>query len=145
MPPTPTPTLAPASRSPPSTTHRLRGGHQLWRGCPEGLDSCTVEQLKQSSPLTYISSARKLPAFLIGQIPIEQSQLLYSALQKEYADVTLHTLHGEGHFFPFTDGLSEPCPAQTVQTSKGCGKTGTSTGPALSLDIIGSFFRAHLR
>lgn len=86
--------------------------------------------MKQSSPLTCISSAHKLPAFLIGHGD---------------ADVTLHTLHGEGHFFPFTGGLSEPCPAQTVQTSKGCGMTGTSTGPALSLDIIGSFFRAHLR
>jgi len=98
-----------------------------------------------------VSSARRLPAFLIGhgdadaQIPIEQSQLLYSALQKECADVTLHTLHGEGHFFPFTGGLSESYPARTVQTSKGCGKTGTSTGPALSLDTIGSFIRAHLR
>ncbi|MGW3287975.1 alpha/beta hydrolase fold domain-containing protein [Streptomyces sp. NPDC001002] len=120
-------------------------------GCPDGLASCTAKQLKQASPLTYVSSARKLPAFLIGHgdadtlIPLEQSQLLYSALKNVCADVTLHTLHGEGHFFPFTGGLSEPYPPQTVQTSKGCGKTGTSTGPALSLDTIGSFFRAHLR
>ena len=120
-------------------------------GCSDGLDFCTAEQLEQASPLPYISSARKLPAFLIGhgdaddQIPIGQSQLLYSALRKACGDVTMHTLHGEGHFFPFTGGLSEPYPAQTVQTSKGCGKTGTSTGPALSLDTIGSFFRAHLR
>jgi fermentation-respiration switch protein FrsA (DUF1100 family) len=107
--------------------------------------------LKQAGPLRYTSSARRLPAFLIGhsdaddQIPIEQSQLLYSVLQKACADVTLHTLHGEEHFFPFTGGLPEPYPAQTVQTSKGCGKAGTSTGPALSLDTIGSFFRADLR
>lgn len=114
----------------------------------------TDEQLKQASPLTYVSSARKLPAFLIGHgdadtlIPLEQSQLLYSALKNECVDVTLHTLHGEGHFLPFTGGLSEPYPAQTAQTvqsSKGCGKTRTSTGPALSLDTIGSFFSAHLR
>ena len=120
-------------------------------GCPDGLDSCTAEQLKQASPITYVSSARRLPAFLIGhgdaddQIPLQQSQLLYAALRKACGDVSMHTLHGEGHFFPFTGGLSEPYPAQTVQTSKGCGKTRTSTGPALSLDTIGSFFRANLR
>jgi hypothetical protein len=69
-------------------------------GCPDGLDSCTAEQLKQASPLTYVSSARKLPAFLIGhgdaddQIPIEQSQLLYSALKKKCADFTRNPRRG---------------------------------------------------
>jgi fermentation-respiration switch protein FrsA (DUF1100 family) len=120
-------------------------------GCPTDLNSCSAEQLRRASPMTYVSSARKLPAFLIGhgdaddQVPIEQSQLLYSALRKVCGDVSLYTLHGEGHFFPFTGGLSAPYPAQTVQTSKGCGRAKLSTGAALSIDTIGSFFRTSLR
>ncbi|MFJ5263588.1 alpha/beta hydrolase fold domain-containing protein [Streptomyces sp. NPDC088387] len=128
----------------------LAGAVASYLGCPSGIESCSDAVLRQASPLTHLSSGRRPPAFLIGHgdadtlISIEQSQVLYSALKRVCGNVSFFTLHGQDHFFPFSGALSEPYPARTVQTSKYCSPTRTSTEPPLGLTTLGSFFRAHL-
>lgn len=119
----------------------------LYLGCPGGIETCPPALLRQANPITHLASGRRPPPFLIGHgdadpvIPIGQSQLLFSALKGACGNVSLFTLHGQDHFFPFTGGLSAPFPARTVQTSKRCSEPVTSTEPPLSFGTLGSFFQ----
>ncbi|MET8827466.1 alpha/beta hydrolase [Streptomyces sp. NPDC004610] len=121
-------------------------------GCPAGLASCSPEVLERANPITYLSSSpRRPPAFLLGHgdadplVPLAQSRLLYSALKEDCGTAALYTLKGQDHFFPFSGALSAPYPEQTVETTRGCRPTRTSTSPALSFPTLGAFFRTHLR
>jgi dipeptidyl aminopeptidase/acylaminoacyl peptidase len=61
------------------------------------------EQVKRANPITYITSERIIPPFLVVRgdadplVPFNQSELLVAALESVGSDVTFHPIKGAGH------------------------------------------------
>lgn len=74
------------------------------------------EEVKKVNPITYVTDDD--PPFLIVHgdqdktVPINQSELLFEALQNADVSVRFHTIHGAGHGGP---AFSEPDIAQMVE------------------------------
>lgn len=79
----------------------------LWVG---GAVQDTKELVAQANPITYVTTATRLPAFSIAHgdadcnVPFQQSKLLADALTAAGADVTLTVLPGAAHADPQFDG-----------------------------------------
>ncbi|WP_176883930.1 alpha/beta hydrolase [Nocardioides sp. YR527] len=129
----------------------LSGAVTAYLGCSAGVESCSAAALKSADPTTYLASSRYVPPFLIAHgdvdtvVPLAQSQRFFTALKESCDNVSMYTLAGQDHFFATLGAFLEPFPARTVQTSKGCRKTTTSTEPPLSYATIGKFFSSNLR
>jgi acetyl esterase/lipase len=61
------------------------------------------DQAAAANPITYIASAKSLPVFFIAHgdsdcvVPVQQSEILYEALQAAGASATFNLVRGAGH------------------------------------------------
>jgi acetyl esterase/lipase len=120
-------------------------------GCTEGLSACFASTVERANPITYITSASKLPSYYIAHgdadnsVPHYESEILFSALTAACADVTFDTMHGQDHFMLLMGALNPPYPAQTVLSSKNCSPVSSTDSVSLTWAGIASYFQGHVR
>ena len=107
--------------------------------------------MERANPITYITSARKLPSYYIvhgdadNAVPHYESEILFNALTAACADVTFDTMHGQDHFMLIMGALNPPYPAQTVQSSENCSPVSSTDSVSLTWAGIASYFQGHVR
>lgn len=108
------------------------------------------ERVRQASPLTYVSA--NAPPFLImhgladDSVPHQQSVMLYEALAKAGANVTLRLIDGLPHtFFNRTDldELAGPF-HMSVRTHLRAGREHSTVESSRVFDVARRFFQEHL-
>ena len=123
----------------------------VYVGCTTGLLDCSPSTIERANPITYLTtSSAKVPPYLIVHgdvdtlVPNWESQILFSALTSVCANATFYTMHGLGHGAAISVALSDPSTPQTVQSTHDCSPVSTASGPALTWDGLGSFFKSAL-
>lgn len=108
------------------------------------------QKAKAASPITYASA--KAPPFLIMHgladrtVPHGQSVVLYEALARADADVTLRLVHGLPHTFFNLPGVDEAAGpyAMEVREHRPGGRESRRGDTARVFDVAHDFFKTHL-
>jgi acetyl esterase/lipase len=125
-------------------------GESRYLGCTQGLSACPASTVERANPITYITSAGKLPPYYIVHgdadtaVPHYESEILFDALASVCADVTFDTMHGQNHFLFLAGALDPPYPAQTIQSSKNCSPVTSTDDTSLTWAGITSYFGSHV-